>query len=84
MTNANATPDIMPPEQVADYLQVGRETVYCYIRSGKLDALRLGRSCRIPRRNVELLLLAARARPYITLREYTADLVGHIVGGRAD
>jgi excisionase family DNA binding protein len=67
--------EIMTPDQVADYLQVDRETVYRYIRSGKLDASRLGRSYRIPRRNVELLLLATRTRPYITLREYTDEQI---------
>ncbi len=73
--SAHRSPEILTPEQVADYLQVDRETVYRYIRSGKLDASRLGRSYRIPRRNVELLLLATRTRPYITLREYTDEQI---------
>jgi excisionase family DNA binding protein len=60
MANASSAPEIMTPDQAADYLQVDRETVYRYIRSGKLDASRLGRSYRIPRRNIELLLLATR------------------------
>src|SRR3712207_194559 len=65
--------DILTPDQAAEYLQVDRETVYRYIRSGKLDASRLGRSYRIPRRNIELLLLATRTRPHVTLREYTDE-----------
>jgi len=50
--------EIMTPEQVADYLQLSRDTVYRYIREGKLPASRLGRNYRIPRENVDLLLLA--------------------------
>lgn len=75
MIPAPRFPEIMTPDQAADYLQVDRETVYRYIRSGKLDASRLGRSYRIPRRNIELLLLATRTRPYITLREYTDEQI---------
>ncbi len=64
-------PDIFTPEQAAAYLQVDRETVYRYIRNGKLMASKLGRAYRIPRRSVNLLLWATRTRPDITLREYT-------------
>lgn len=53
-----AVKEIMTPEQVADYLQLNKETVYRYIREGKLVASRLGRSYRIPRANVDLFLLA--------------------------
>ena len=53
-----AVKEIMTPEQVADYLQLNKETVYRYIREGKLGASRLGRSYRIPRANVDLFLLA--------------------------
>lgn len=75
MMEAHRSPEIMTPDQAADYLQVDRETVYRYIRSGKLDASRLGRSYRIPRRNIELLLLATRTRPYIKLREYSDEQI---------
>ena len=75
MPIAHPAPEIMTPGQAAEYLQVDRETVYRYIRSGKLDASRLGRSYRIPRRNIELLLLATRTRPHITLREYTDEQI---------
>ncbi len=53
-----AVKEIMTPEQVADYLQLNKETVYRYIREGKLIASRLGRSYRIPKANVDLFLLA--------------------------
>lgn len=65
------TRDIYTPEQAADYLQVDRETIYRYIRDGRLVASKLGRAYRIPRRSIDLLLWATRTRPDITLREYT-------------
>lgn len=39
--------NLLTPEQVAGILQVHVLTVYSYIRQGKLDAIRLGRSYRI-------------------------------------
>ena len=65
--------DVMTPDQAAEYLQVNRETIYRYIREGKLVASRLGRTYRVPRRSLELLLWATRTRPELSLREYTAD-----------
>lgn len=53
-----AVKEVMTPEQVADYLQLNKDTVYRYIREGKLAASRLGRNYRIPKENVGLLLLA--------------------------
>ena len=64
-------PDILTPEQAAAYLQIDRETVYRYIRDGKLVASKLGRTYRIPKRSIELLLWTTRTRPDISLREYT-------------
>src|SRR5918911_3611196 len=67
-------PEIMTPEQAAEYLQVSRETVYRYIRQGKLAASRLGRSYRVPKRNLDLLLWENRTRE-LPLRQYTAEEV---------
>ena len=64
--------DVMTPDQAAEYLQVNRETIYRYIREGKLVASRLGRTYRVPRRSLDLLLWATRTRPELSLREYTA------------
>lgn len=62
--------EIFTPEQAANYLQVDKETIYRYIRQGKLVASRLGRTYRIPRGSIDLLLWATRTREDITLREY--------------
>lgn len=71
--------EIMTPEQAADYLQVNRETVYRYIREGKLVASKLGRSYRIPKRSLDVLIWANRNRPGLTLREYTAQEVAQFI-----
>ena len=63
--------EVLTPDQAAEYLQVDRETIYRYIRQGKLVASRLGRTYRVPKRSLDLLLWATRTRPDITLREYT-------------
>lgn len=63
--------EILTPEQAADYLQVNRETIYRYIRDGRLVASKLGRAYRIPRRNLDLLLWASRTRDDLALREYS-------------
>lgn len=52
--------DMMTPEQVAAYLQVNAETVYRYIRHGKLAAVRLGRHYRIPDDSLKQFLRANR------------------------
>ena len=76
------TRDVLTPDHAADYLQVDRETIYRYIRQGKLVASKLGRAYRIPRRSLELLLWTTRTRQDITLREYTGQEVADFL--RAD
>ena len=55
--------EIMTPGQVSEYLQLNKDTVYRYIREGKLIASKLGRSYRITRRNLDLFLLATSTSP---------------------
>jgi len=43
----NSTSRLLTPDQVAEILQVHVLTVYSYIKNGKFDAVRLGRSYRI-------------------------------------
>ena len=76
------TPEILTPEQAAEYLQVDRETIYRYIRQGKLIASNLGRTYRIPKRGLDLLLWATRTRQDVTLREYTGEQIEEFI--RAD
>jgi excisionase family DNA binding protein len=67
------TTAVFTPEQAAEYLQVNRETIYRYIRDGKLAASRLGRGYRITQRSLDRLLAANRTRPDIPLREYSDE-----------
>ncbi len=57
--------DVMTPEQVADYLQLDKETVYRLIRDRKLAATRIGRAYRIPREDLDTFLLANSTRPAV-------------------
>jgi len=63
--------DIFTPDQAAAYLQVNRETIYRYIRDGRLAASRLGRAYRIPRQSVDRLLWSTRTRDDIVLRDFS-------------
>ena len=74
--------EIFTPEQAAEYLQLDKETIYRYIRQGKLVASKLGRTYRIPKGSIDLLLWATRTREDITLREYTGREVAEFI--RAD
>ena len=71
--------EIFTPEQAAQFLQVNRETVYRYIRDGKLAASQLGRSYRITRRNLDDLLDSTRSRSDITLRDYSDDQLANFL-----
>ncbi len=76
-------PDILTPEQAAAYLQIDRETVYRYIRDGKLVASKLGRAYRIPKHSIDLLLWETRTRSDISLREYTGAEVDEFMAADA-
>jgi excisionase family DNA binding protein len=71
--------EIYTPEQAAEYLQVDKETIYRYIRQGKLVASKLGRTYRIPKGSIDFLLWATRTREDITLREYTGDQIAGFI-----
>jgi len=60
--NQTAVRDVMTPEQVAEYLQLAKDTVYRLIRQRKLAATRIGRAYRIPREDVERFIVANSTR----------------------
>lgn len=45
-------PAVLTVEQYAAFWRIGRTTAYDLVRSGDLEAVRLGRTIRIPRRVV--------------------------------
>ena len=57
--------DVMTPEQVAEYLQLDKETIYRLIRTKQLAATRIGRAYRIPREDLDAFLLANSTRPEV-------------------
>ncbi len=78
-TTAGSPPEIMTPEQAAGYLQVSRETIYRYIRHGKLMASKLGRRYRNPRVSVDLLPWAATEGQSFAPREFTAQEIDEFI-----
>ena len=62
MHQAETNNNLLTPEQVAGILQVHVLTVYGYIRQGKLDAIRLGRSYRIPPQDLEQFIESNRIK----------------------
>ena len=45
--------DVLTPTQLADYLSLGRDKTYEMLAAGRIPAVKLGRTYRIPRRALE-------------------------------
>ena len=69
------TKDVLTPQEVAEYLQITPDTVYRYIREGKLVASKLGRHYRIPKENVELFLLVTSTAGGAQVRTFSNEEV---------
>ncbi len=69
------TKDVLTPQEVADYLQLAPDTVYRYIREGRLVASKLGRQYRIPKKNIELFLLATSTAGDARMRAFSGERV---------
>jgi excisionase family DNA binding protein len=54
-------PLLLTPEEAARVLRVGRTTVYALMKAGELRPVHIGRSCRLPR--AELERYVARLQP---------------------
>lgn len=54
---------LLSPEEAARVLRIGRTTVYALMRSGELRPVHIGRSCRIPRAEVERYVHRLQALP---------------------
>lgn len=70
---AQPLPEVLTPEQVADYLQVEPGIVRELIRDEQLIASRIGDDYRVQRRHVDLLLWTTQNKPDFPLREYTDE-----------
>jgi excisionase family DNA binding protein len=58
-----ARSDLLTVEQVADYLQLNKLTIYKYIREGRLPAVKIGKVYRVRRPDIEAFLESKRIRP---------------------
>jgi len=69
------TREVLTPQEVAEYLQLTPDTVYRYIREGRLVASKLGRHYRIPRENVRLFLLVTSTAGDARMRTFSRERV---------
>jgi len=53
----------LTPQEVADLLKLEVGTVYGYIRSGKLRAVRIGNRFRVEKDDLDAFIAAARVTP---------------------
>ena len=67
--------DILTPQEVAQYLQLTPDTVYRYIREGRLAAAKFGRHYRIPKENVDLFLLVSSTAGGANMRDFSRQEV---------
>lgn len=73
--------EVMTVDQVADYLQLNRLTVYRYIREGKIPASRIGKLYRVLKADVDHFLEAQKvgrpaSRPHRQRQNEAARSVG--------
>ncbi len=66
--------DLLTPQEVADYLQPP-DTIYRYIREGKLVASNLGRQYRITKKNLDLFLMATSTGGDARMRTFPRERV---------
>jgi len=45
--------DILTPDEVMDYLVIGKNTLYKLLNSGELKGFRIGRNWKIPRKALD-------------------------------
>lgn len=64
----SGAPEIMTVEQVAEYLQLNKLTVYKYVRDGHLPAAKLGKAYRIRKADVDSFLETQKLGPHRTPR----------------
>jgi excisionase family DNA binding protein len=56
-------PLLLTPEEAATVLRVGRTTIYALIKAGDLRPVHIGRSCRLPRAELERYVNRLQAPP---------------------
>jgi len=59
------SPLLLTPEEAATVLRIGRTTVYALMRAGDLRPVHIGRSCRLPRVELERYVSGLQAPPQV-------------------
>ena len=54
---------LLTPEEAARVLRVGRTTIYALMKAGELHPVHIGRSCRLPRAELEHYVNRLQAPP---------------------
>jgi excisionase family DNA binding protein len=54
---------LLTPEEAATVLRIGRTTIYALMKAGELRAVHIGRSCRLPRAELERFVDHLRTPP---------------------
>ncbi|MGY1731772.1 helix-turn-helix domain-containing protein [Geodermatophilus sp. SYSU D01045] len=71
-----SNPLLLTPEEAATVLRIGRTTIYALMKAGDLRPVHIGRSCRLPRteleRYVRCLETSANAAPAPTAERHAA------------
>ena len=52
-----AKKDYYRPDEVAIYFSISRRTVYTWIETGKLEAVKVGKMLRVPREALENIII---------------------------
>ena len=69
-------PRLLDPREVSEILHLSRSYVYQLVRSGRLDAVRLGRAVRVHPRDLEAYMHRNRLSCDNQLTEYLARYPG--------
>ncbi len=54
---------LLTPEEAAAVLRIGRTTIYALMKAGDLRPVHIGRSCRLPRTELERYVRCLEASP---------------------
>ncbi len=49
-------PDVLTPNQLKDFLNIGKNRVYKMLQTGEIESIRIGKQYRIPKRCIKTYL----------------------------
>ena len=63
--------DIMRLEEVMQYLDIGKNTLYGLLKSGELNAFKIGKVWKIPKKSLEEYVLSYAKRKNTTAKPFS-------------